>query len=87
MYGAICAAPALVLHTHGLLDGAVTAYPGFEKTLPAADFKEDRVVVSASGKCVTSRGPGTALEMGVKLVELLRGKEVASGVAKDLLLA
>jgi 4-methyl-5(b-hydroxyethyl)-thiazole monophosphate biosynthesis len=42
-----------------------------------------RVVVD--GNCVTSRGPGTAIEFALTLVELLFGKEKASEVAGPML--
>lgn len=35
LYGAICAAPAVALHSWGLLDGRVsTAHPAFSDKLP-----------------------------------------------------
>ena len=37
--------------------------------------------VQIDGKCVTSRGPGTAMEYSVILVEQLYGKEKATEVA------
>jgi protein deglycase len=37
--------------------------------------------VQTDGKCVTSRGPGTAMEYSVVLVEQLYGKERAEEVA------
>ena len=37
--------------------------------------------VQIDGKCVTSRGPGTAMEYSVVLVEQLYGKEKADEVA------
>ncbi|GLE11549.1 hypothetical protein PINS_up024024 [Pythium insidiosum] len=84
-YGAICAAPAVVLYTHGLLPSPATGYPGFEKDLEGVDYRaHERVVVT--GKCITSQGPGTAMEMGVKVVELLCGKDKAAQVAKALLM-
>lgn len=85
LYGGICAAPAVVLHTHGLLPTPWTGYPGTEKQVAGAAPSADHVVVTDN--CVTSRGPGTAMEMGVKLVELLSGKEKAEQVAKGLLMA
>mmetsp|Transcript_17559 Transcript_17559/g.56019 ORF Transcript_17559/g.56019 Transcript_17559/m.56019 type:complete len:188 (-) Transcript_17559:823-1386(-) len=70
---AICAAPAVVLAPLGLLDGAAaTCHPAFADKLPGG-CSEDRVVVSKDGKLVTSRGPGTAIEFALKLVELLCG--------------
>jgi putative intracellular protease/amidase len=41
-----------------------------------------RVVVD--GTCVTSRGPGTALEFALKLVELLYGEDKAREVAEPM---
>jgi putative intracellular protease/amidase len=43
---------------------------------------EGRVVVD--GTCVTSRGPGTALEFALKLVELLYGEDKAREVAEPM---
>ena len=45
----------------------------------------ERVVVD--GTVVTSRGPGTALEFALTLVELLRGKNVRGDLAKAMLAA
>ena len=45
---------------------------------------DDRVVVD--GNCVTSRGPGTALEFALKLVELLYGKDKAREVGEPMVL-
>uniref|UniRef100_K3X6B2 DJ-1/PfpI domain-containing protein n=1 Tax=Globisporangium ultimum (strain ATCC 200006 / CBS 805.95 / DAOM BR144) TaxID=431595 RepID=K3X6B2_GLOUD len=84
LYGAICAAPAVVLHSHGLLASPATGYTGFEKQVTDVAHSSDRVVVA--GNCITSQGPGTAMEMGVKLVELLSGKDKAAEVAKALLM-
>jgi 4-methyl-5(b-hydroxyethyl)-thiazole monophosphate biosynthesis len=38
------------------------------------------------GNCVTSRGPGTALEFALKLVELLYGEEKAAEVAAPMVM-
>ena len=70
---AICAAPT-VLDAAGVLEGVrATAYPGF--ALPHAQFSESRVV--EDGGIVTSRGPGTAIDFSLKLVERLLGAEIA----------
>ncbi|OQS04572.1 Rab2 family GTPase [Thraustotheca clavata] len=83
-YGAICASPAVVLHTHNLLLGSTaTAYPAFSDKMPSVNYSDKNVVVHEN--CITSRGPGTAMEMGVELVRLLRGDEVANSVAAGLL--
>lgn len=85
LYGAICAAPAVVLQPHGLLDQRqATCHPGFVSHLENIDSVEARVVVD--GNCVTSRGPGTALEFALKLVELLYGEDKAKEVATPMVI-
>lgn len=70
---AICAAP-MVLHAAGLLEGKrVTSYPGVLNGLPGSHRCLDDAVV-VDGNVVTSRGPGTAMDFALKLVELLVGK-------------
>ncbi|KAL0036601.1 hypothetical protein WJX79_002168 [Trebouxia sp. C0005] len=69
-YAAMCAAPAVVLEAHGLLKGKkATAHPAFVSKLTDSSAAEQRVVVD--GNLVTSRGPGTALEFALALVEQL----------------
>ena len=81
--GAICAAPAVVLHHHGFLQGRrATAHPGFMERLDAEQAREDRVVID--GLLVTSRGPGTALEFALQLVALLYDDRKASAVAEPM---
>ena len=85
-YAAICAAPAVVLQPQGLLAGKrATSHPGFMERLDANLAEEKRVVVD--GRCVTSRGPGTALEFALKLVELLFDSGKAAEVAGPMLVA
>lgn len=71
---AICAAPK-VLAAAGLLDGRkATGYPGVldRLNLPRTELL-DRPVVT-DGRIVTSRGPGTAMDFALALVEQLLGK-------------
>ncbi|KAG6943907.1 hypothetical protein JG688_00017369 [Phytophthora aleatoria] len=83
-YGGICAAPAVVLIPHGLLDaGPAKTYPSYGSKMTGVDYKPDERVV-VNGKCVTSQGPGTAIEMGLKMVELLDSEEKAKSVAQAL---
>lgn len=68
---AICAAP-IVLMKAGVLEGKhMTSYPTSNENglFDNALYSEDRVVVD--GKLVTSRAMGTALELGIKLVQIL----------------
>ncbi|UKJ89182.2 4-methyl-5(b-hydroxyethyl)-thiazol monophosphate biosynthesis enzyme [Theileria orientalis] len=84
LYAAICASPALVLGDAGLLDehtGAV-CFPGFEHKL----VKRGHGRVYHEKNCVTSQGPGSALEFALKLVELLCGPEIKDSLGKAMLL-
>ena len=84
LFAAICASPGVVLGTLGLIGSrAATAYPGFEHLLPAGSARADRVV--RDGNLVTSRGPATALDFALALVESLCGRERAEQVAAGLL--
>ncbi|NCC29886.1 MAG: DJ-1/PfpI family protein [Gammaproteobacteria bacterium] len=81
---AICAAPK-VLARAGLLDGrSATAYPGAVDpvTFPRVDFTDAAVVVD--GTLVTSRGPGTAMDFALQLIELLLGRESRDQVERGL---
>jgi protein deglycase len=73
LIGAICAAPALVLASKGLLlDKTATCYPSYQATLEAKEVDcEARVVVD--GHFITSQGPGTALDFALQLVKQLCG--------------
>ena len=83
LIGAICASPAVVLQHHGLLgQRQATAYPGFTERLSHPDATA-RVVTDDS--CVTSQGPGTALELALTLVEQLFGAATAQAVAEQML--
>ena len=82
---AICAAP-IVLARAGVLEGCpATSYPGFEGELGGAEIVDDRVV--RAGKVITSRGPGTALEFALGLVEELSGSAKAQELAAGLLVS
>ena len=84
MIGAICASPAVVLASHGLVKNKrATCYPSFVDQLSGAENVQEAVVVD--GLCVTSQGPGTALPFALKLVELLAGEKVSKDVAAAML--
>jgi protein deglycase len=84
-YGAICAAPAVVLSHHDLLGGRrATSHPAFREQLWDGQAADARVVVD--GKCVTSQGPGTAIEFALTLVALLMGEAKAAEVAAPMVL-
>lgn len=84
---AICAAP-MALAKVGLLDGKrATSYPGVvdRMNLPGTTYVPAPVVVD--GKVVTSRGPGTAMDFALELVELLvdrdKRQQVEAGLVRN----
>ena len=71
---AICAAPK-VLASAGLLDGRrATSYPGALDGVNFAtvDVRLEPIVID--DKVITSRGPGTAMDFALQLIETLVGK-------------
>lgn len=83
LVGAICAAPS-VLGACGILKGKkATCYPGFEQELIGADVRMDAVVVD--GTVVTSRGVGTALDFGLKILSLLTNEENSKNIKESIL--
>ena len=83
--GAICAAPN-ALAAAGLLDGRkATSYPGYLDKDPATGMRFVEQPVVIDGKVVTSRGPGTAMEFALTLIEQLAGPAARDKVEKPLL--
>ena len=81
---AICAAPG-VLAEAGLLKGKrATSYPGSldADSVPGLEYVEQPVVTD--GKVITSRGPGTAMDFALELIELLSGKPLRDDVEAGL---
>lgn len=71
---AICAAPMVLAHA-GLLDGKrVTAYPGTLEALNIREVCSTGAAVEQDGKLITSRGPGTAMDFSLHLIECLVGR-------------
>lgn len=86
LFAAICAAPAVVLEHHGLIDNyRATCHPSFMPKLLRCKAVNDRVVVDKN--CITSQGVGTGMEFSLKLVEAMFGKEKAATLASDMLVA
>lgn len=87
LIAAICASPAVVLSDLGILNNCeATCYPAnkFESTIPNL-IKDVNVVMS--NNIITSRGPATAIEFSLKLVEVLFGSEIASRISSEMLYA
>jgi 4-methyl-5(b-hydroxyethyl)-thiazole monophosphate biosynthesis len=81
---AICAAPK-VLASAGLLDGRkATSYPGALAGMDLPHVELQQAPVVNDRKVVTSRGPGTAMDFALELVELLAGKAKRDEVEQGL---
>ena len=72
---AICAAPSILGDMGLLASKQAVCYPGFEDRLTSAIIPNAKVVLD--GKILTAKGLGAAMEMGLKIVEIFRGKAVA----------
>lgn len=81
---AICAAPKVFANA-GLLDGKrATAYPGTLEKLNLINTDITTEVIVKDGNIITSRGPGTAMDFALHLIESLVGKEKCNEVEAGL---
>jgi 4-methyl-5(b-hydroxyethyl)-thiazole monophosphate biosynthesis len=81
---AICAAPR-VLANAGLLDGkSATAYPGHLEKLARPEVRLSPEPVVSDGRVITSRGPGTAMDFALTLIEALAGRQQRDQVEAGL---
>lgn len=81
---AICAAP-MVLASSGVLDGKrATSYPGAldPEKWPDITISDDPIVID--GKILTSRGPGTAMDFALTIIETLTDKPTRDRVEASL---
>ncbi|KAF8769511.1 hypothetical protein HU200_006549 [Digitaria exilis] len=84
LYGAICAAPAVVLMPWGLhRRKKITCHPSFIGDLPTFRAVESNVQVS--GELTTSRGPGTSFQFALSFVEQMFGRHAAEDVDRVLM--
>lgn len=81
---AICAAPR-ALASAGILDGkTVTCYPDALNNLSLNHTNITGSALEVDGKIITSRGPGTAMDFALMLIELLEGKTKRDEVNSQL---
>jgi len=81
---AICAAPLVLAHA-GLLDGKrATCYPGVlsPDNWPNIQLCNDATVID--GRVLTSRGPGTAIDFALSIIEFLKDRETRNTVEISL---
>jgi protein deglycase len=82
-YAAICAAPAVVLASHGLLEEKATCYPAPQFREMLENPVDDAVAVT--GLVTTSKGPATAIAFALELGEQLFGKDARDKIQKEML--
>ena len=81
---AICAAPK-VLANAGLLRGKkATSYPGILDQMRPEEVTLREAAVVKDGNVITSRGPGTAMDFALTLIETLMGKDKRDEVERAL---
>ena len=81
---AICASPAVVLYTLGLLDGRkFSGYPGTEQDTDRAHYTPDGVTVD--GNIITAKGPAFAIPFGLTILKTIQDHQTAQSVADGTL--
>jgi len=82
---AICAGPT-VLADLGITDGKnATCYPGCEEQMGSANMVSDAAAVQ-DGKLITGTSAGCAIPFGLKLIEALKGADMAEKIAKQIVI-
>ena len=72
LIGAICAAPSILIKKGLLKNNEFTCYPGFE-----CGLESTRKKVTVHNNFVTANGLGSAIEFGLKIIEMLLGQQAA----------
>jgi len=81
---AICAAPKALARA-GLLAGrTATGFPGMLQKLDLPDTTISESATEIDGRIITSRGPGTAMDFTLTLIELLQGRDRREEVDRQL---
>ncbi len=82
LIGAICAAPWVLDQAGILTKHEVTSAPTFKDKISPKSYVDE--VFVQSGNILTSRGAGTSLEMGFKILETLGLEEDAKKLREDM---
>lgn len=81
---AICAAPKVLANAGLLKDKRATAFPGTLEKLKLTDVTLEAAPVVRDGLVITSRGPGTAMDFALELIEVLAGAAKRAEVENGL---
>jgi 4-methyl-5(b-hydroxyethyl)-thiazole monophosphate biosynthesis len=80
---AICAAP-LILGKMGLLKGKkATCYSGYERFLEGAEIPSHETIIQ-SNNILTAKAAGVAIPFALKIVEIVKCKDVADKIKADI---
>jgi 4-methyl-5(b-hydroxyethyl)-thiazole monophosphate biosynthesis len=82
LIAAICAAPSILGHMGVLNNKKVTCYPGFEQELKGATVIDQDVC--RDGNILTARGPGSAIDFALEIIEYLKDEKTAQKIADDI---
>lgn len=83
LVAAICAAPAVVLGSLGILKGRkAVCYPGYEKKFKHAEYIDKNVV--CDGNIITARAAGVTIEFALEIISFLDCKEKSRMIADRL---
>jgi 4-methyl-5(b-hydroxyethyl)-thiazole monophosphate biosynthesis len=81
---AICAAPRALAQAGVLTGKTVTCYPGALDDMSSGGFDISTQPVEIADNIVTSRGPGTAMDFALTLIERLGGKTLRDRIYAQL---
>lgn len=84
---AICAAPTVLAEAGVLAGKTATGYPGFLDKMNLPDVTVSTEAVVRDGSVITSRGPGTAMDFALSLIEVLAGVDMRRQVETSLVRA
>ena len=81
---AICAAPKALASAGILQNKVITCYPGALDQMDTSQFSISQNPIEIDGNIVTSRGPGTAMDFALSLIEQLGGETLKNTIENQL---
>jgi 4-methyl-5(b-hydroxyethyl)-thiazole monophosphate biosynthesis len=82
--GAICAAPRALAKAGVITGKTITCYPGALDQVDTSSFSVSGAAVEVDGHIITSRGPGTAMDFALELIQQLAGSELRERIAGQM---
>ena len=81
---AICAAPKVLASAGLLANKEITSYPGSWSGITVEGMHNTGEKVVVDNNVITSRGPGTAMDFSLLLIQLLAGDKIRNEVEQGL---